>query len=61
MNSFLTLDFVSKIKLKYNNPMVIYKNKEVYEIIGEDADWCINNIGLSNISKVCTCSFVAYL
>ena len=61
MNSNLTLDFVSNIKLKHNNPMVIYKNKEVYEIIGEDADWCIENIGLPNIKKKGDCSYVSYL
>jgi hypothetical protein len=61
MNSPLTLAFVSNIKLKHNNPMVIYKNNDVYEIIGEDADWCIENIGLSDISKKGECSHVVYI
>lgn len=61
MTSKLTLDFVLGLKKKHNNPLVIYKNNDVYEIIGEDADWCIRNVGLHNINSSEKTSFVAYV
>lgn len=61
MNSKSNLTLVLDLKKKHDNPIVIFKNNDVYEIIGEDADWCINNIGLHNINDDSNISFVAYV
>ena len=41
MSSKLTLDFVLNLKEQHDNALVIYRNDDVYEIIGEDANWWI--------------------
>lgn len=61
MNLKSNLNFVLNLKNKHNNPMVIFKNDDVYEIIGEDADWCIKYAGLHNINDDINISHVAYV
>ena len=61
MSSKLTLDFVLNLKAQHDNALVIYRNDDVYEIIGEDANWCIENVGLHNINAPGKINFVAYI
>lgn len=58
-NSNLVL--VSRLKNENDNAMIIFKNDDVYEIIGEDADWCIKHAGMHNIRAVNNISYVAYV
>ena len=45
MENNFTLPYLKKLKVKHHNPIVIFRSNNLYQIIGEDAEWFIDQIG----------------